>query len=108
MLITLGQVALFSKSKITTSWDKHLQDVIQAHIVSLMFKLMTIVKKFVDLSFEFDRDRNRGRDDLTHNKNIKSKYQPRIILKVVCDFVEHLETATYGLGSKLTWTWDKD
>ena len=57
-LFILSPIALFSNYKLTTSSGKHLEDISHAHIVSLMYKLTTRAKN-TDLSFGFDRDRNR-------------------------------------------------
>ena len=103
-LVNLGPVALFSNYKLTTSSGKHLEDVSHAHIVSLMYKLITTAKDMNDLSIGFDRDRTRRRIELTNNKNIKGKYHVRIYLKDICGYAEHQEKATYGLGYKLTLT----
>ena len=107
-LVNLGPVALFSNYKLTTSSGKHIEDVSHAHIVSLMYKLLTAAKGCDDLSIGFDRDRTRRRNELTNNKNIKGKYHVRIYLKDVIGFAEHQEKATYGLGYKLTLTRNSD
>ena len=107
-LVNLGPVALFSNYKLTTSSGKHLEDVSHVHIVSLMYKLITTAKGCDDLSFGFDRDRTRRRNELTNNKNIKGKYHVRIYLKDVFGFAEHQEKATYGLGYKSTLTRNSD
>ena len=107
-LVNLGPVALFSKYKLTTSSGKHLEEVSHAHIVSLMYKLITTSKGCDDFSIGFDRDRTRRRNELTNNKNIKGKYHVRIYLKDVFGFAEHQEKATYGLGYKLTLTRNND
>ena len=107
-LVNLGPVALFSNYKLTTSSGKHLEDVSHAHIVSLMYKLITTAKNMNDLSIGFDRDRTRRRNELTNNKNIKGKYHVRIYLKDIFGYAEHQEKATYGLGYKLTLTRNTD
>ena len=107
-LVNLGPVALFSNYKLTTSSGKHLEEISHAHIVSLMYKLITTAKGCDDLSIGFDRDRTRRRNELTNNKNIKGKYHVRIYLKDVFGFAEHQEKATYGLGYKLTLTRNSD
>ena len=107
-LVNLGPIALISNYKLTTSSGKHLEDVSHAHIVSLMYKLITTAKDMNDLSIGFDRDRTRRRNELTNNKNIKGKYHIRIYLKDVFGFAEHHEKATYGLGYKLTLTRNTD
>ena len=107
-LVNLGPVALFSNYKLTTSSGKHLEDVGHAHIVSLMYKLITTAKDMNDLSIGFDRDRTRRRNDLTKNKSLKGKYHVRIYLKDIFGYAEHQEKATYGLGYKLTLTRNTD
>ena len=106
--MNLGFFALFSIFKIPTSKGKHLEDLSHAHIVSLMYKLLTSSKNSDDLSIGFDRSRNRRRDELALNKNIKGKYHLRIMLNDVFGFAECQEKATYGLGYKLTLTRNKD
>ena len=107
-LVNLGPIALFSNFKLTTSSGKHLEDIGHAHLVSLMYKIITSSKDSNDLSIGFDNSRNRRRDELTLNKNTKRKYHVKIMLKGVFGFAEHQEKATYGLGYKLTLTRNKD
>ena len=107
-LINMGPIALFSNFKLTTSSGKHLEDISHAHLVSLMYKLITSSKDSNDLSIGFDNSRNRRRDELALNKNIKGKYHLKILLKDVFGFAEHQEKATYGLGYKLTLKRNKD
>ena len=107
-LVNLGPIALFSNYKLTTSSGKHLENIDHAHIVSLMYKLLTSSRGSDDLSIGFDRDHTRRRNELTNNKNIKGKYHVRIYLKDVFGFAEYQEKATYGLGYKLTLTSNND
>ena len=107
-LVNLGLVALFSNFKLATSSGKQLEDISHAHLVSLMHKLITYTKDSNDLSIGFDNSRNRRRDELSLNKNLKGKYHVKIMLKDVFGFAEHQEKATYGLGYKLTLTRNKD
>ena len=107
-LVNLGSIALFSNYKLTTSSGKHLENIDHAHIVSLMYKLLSSSKESDDLSICFDRDRTRRRNELTNNKNIKGKYHVRIYLKDVFGFAEYQEKGTYGLGYKLTLTRNSD
>ena len=67
-LVSLGRIALFSNFKLTTSSGKHLEDISHAHLVSLMYKLITSSKKSNDFLIGFDRSRNRKRDELAQNK----------------------------------------
>ena len=107
-LVNLGPIGLFSNYKLTTSSGKHLENIDHAHIVSLMYKLITSSKGSDDLSIGFDRDRTRRRNELTNNKNIKGKYHVRIFLKDIFGYAEYQEKATYGLGYKLTLTRNTD
>ena len=107
-LVNLGPIALFSNYKLTTSSGKHLENIDHAHIVSLMYKLLSSSKGSDDLSIGFDRDRTRRRNELTNNKNIKGKYHIRIYLRDVFGFAEYQEKGTYGLGYKLTLTRNTD
>ena len=107
-LVNLGPIGLFSNYKLTTSSGKHLENIDHAHIVSLMYKLLTSSKGSDDLSIGFDRDRTRRRNELTNNKNIKGKYHVRIYLKDIFGYAEYQQKATYGLGYKLTLTRNTD
>ena len=77
-LINLGPIALFSIYKLTTGSGKHLEEISHAHIVSLMYELLSSSKGSDDLSIGFDRSRDRRKRELTNNKNIKGKYHLRI------------------------------
>ena len=107
-LVNLGPISLFSNYKLTTSSGKHLENIDHAHIVSLMYKLLTSSKGSDDLSIGFDRDRGRRQRELTNNKTQKGKYHVRIYLKDVLGFAEYQEKGTYGLGYKLTLTRNTD
>ena len=107
-LVNLGPIALFSNYKLTTSSGKHIENFDHAHIVSLMYKLLTSSRGSDDLSIGFDRDRNRRQRELTTNKSQKGKYHVRIYPKDVFGFAEFQEKGTYGLGYKLTLTGNTD
>ena len=93
-LVNLGPIALFSNFKLKTSSGKHLEDIRHAHLVSLMYKLITSKKDSNDLSIGFDYSLNRRRDELALNKNIKGKYHVKIMPKDVFGFAEHQQKAT--------------
>ena len=107
-LVNLGPIALFSNYKLTTSSGKNLEEISHAHIVSLMYKLLTSIKDGDDLSIGFDRNRGRRKNELSYNKTIKGKYHIRIYLKDNFGFAEYQEKGTYGLGYKLTLTRNTD
>ena len=67
-LVNLGPIALFSNYKLTSSSGKHLEEISHAHIVSLLYKLLSSSKDSDDLSIGFDRNRRR-KNELTNNKN---------------------------------------
>ena len=107
-LVNLGPIALFSNFKLTTSSGKHLEDISHAHIVSLMYKLISSSKGSDDLSIGFDRSSARRQEVITKKKNVKDNFHFRIMLRDVFGFAEHQGKATYGLGYKLTLTRNKD
>ena len=93
-LVNLGPIALFSNYKLTTSPWKHLENIDHAHVVSLMYKLLTSSKGSDHLFIGFDRDRNRRQRELTNNKTQKGKYHIRIYLKDVFGFAEYQDKGT--------------
>ena len=103
-LINLGVIALFSFYKLATSSGKRLEDINHAHIVSLMYKLLSSSKESNDLSIGFDCNRDRRKREITNNKNIKGEFHLRIHLGDFFGFAEQQERGTYGLGFKLTFT----
>ena len=107
-LVNLGRIALFSNHKLTTSSGKHLENIDHAHVVSLMYKLLSSSKGSDDLSIGFDRDRTIRRNELTNNKQIKGKYHVKIYLKDVFGFAEYQEKGTFGLGYNLALTRNTD
>ena len=107
-LVNLGPIALFSNYKLTTFSGKHLENIDHAHIVSLMYKLITSSRGSDDSSIGFDRDRGKRLRKLTNNKSQKGKYHVRIYLKDVFGFAQNQEKCTYGLGYKLTLTRNTD
>ena len=52
-LVNLGPSALLSNYKLTTSSGNHLEEISHAHIVSLMYELLTSSKDSDDLSIGF-------------------------------------------------------
>ena len=88
-LVNPAPIALFSNFKFTTSSGKHLEDFSYAHLVSLMYKLITSSKRSDDSSIGFDRSSGRRRDEMTKNKNVKGKYHLRFMVKDVFGSAEH-------------------
>ena len=103
-LDNLGPIALFSNFKVTTRSRRHWEDIIYAHIVSLMYKLIISSGGSDDLSIGFDRDCGRKLRELSKNKNQKGKDHVRIYLKDVFGFAEHHVKASYGVGYKISST----
>ena len=54
------------------------------------------------MSIGFDKVSGRRKDELAPNKNTKSEYHLRIVLKDVFGFAEHQEKSIVGLNYKLT------
>ena len=62
-LVNVGPIALFSNFNLETSSGKHLEDISHAHIVSLMYILITSSRGSDDLSISFNRSTARQQDD---------------------------------------------
>ena len=107
-LINLGPICLFSNYKLTTSSGKHLENTEHAHIVSLMYKLLSSSRDTDDLSIGFDRSRDKRKRELLDNKTQKGKFHLRIYPKDVFGFAEYQETGTFGLSYRLTLTRNTD
>ena len=71
-----------------TSSFNHLEDLSQAHIVTLLLELLTSAKDFEYLSEGFDRDCDRTQRDLTFLKSWNGRYGVKIMLKSVFAFAE--------------------
>ena len=93
-LVNEGPIALFSNYKLQSSSGKHLEEINHAHIVCLMYKIITSARNTNDLSIGFDHDRGRRQRELTNNKNIKGTYHVTIMLKDIFGFAEHQEKGT--------------
>ena len=106
-LINLGPIALFSNYKLTTSSGKHLENIDHAHIVSLMYKLLSS-SRGDDLSIGFDRSGDRRKQELLNKKTQKGKFHLRIHLKDVFGFAEFQEVGSFGLSYRLTLTRNTD
>ena len=72
-LVNLDSIALISNFIITTSSGKHLEDINHAHLVPLMYTLLTSSRGIDDLLLGFHRDRDVRRDELAKNKKIEGK-----------------------------------
>ena len=107
-LINLGPIALFSNYKLTTSSGKHLENIDLAHIVSLMYKLLSSSRDSDDLSIGFDCSRGKRKRELLNNKTQKGKFHLRNYLKDVFGFAEYQEVGTFGLSYRLTLTRNND
>ena len=90
-LINLAVVAFSNKFNLTSSSGKHLETIDHAHIVSLMYQLLTSSRDSDDLSNCFDRNHDKRKRELTINKNVKEKYHVRSYLKDVFRFAGHQE-----------------
>ena len=106
-LVNIGVIALFTVYILARSSGKHLEENNLAHIVSLMYKLLSSSKESDDFSIGFDRNRDKRKREITNNKNTKGKNHLRICLEVFA-FAQHQETATYGLGYIITLTRNSD
>ena len=103
-LVNDGPIAFFSNYKLQSSCGKHIEEFNHAHIVCLMYKLLTSSRITDVLTIGSDRDRGRRQRELTNNKNIKGKYHVTLMLNDMIGFAEDQDKGRYGLGYKLTLT----
>ena len=66
--MNLGPIAFFSIFKLATSSGKHIEEINHAHIVCLMYKLLTSSRGSNGLSIGFDRSFHRREHELTKIK----------------------------------------
>ena len=107
-LINLGPIALFCNYKLTTSSGKHSENIDHAHIVFLMYKLLSSSRDGDDLSIGFDRSSDRRKREFLNNKTQKGKFHLRIYLKDVFGVAEYQEKGIFGLSYRLTLTRNTD
>ena len=58
-----------------------MEDISHAHIVSSMYKLVTLSRGSDDWFIGFERDRNKKQREITEIKNVNGKHHVRIMLK---------------------------
>ena len=73
-----------------------------------MYKLSTSARGSDNLSVGFDPCRDRRKQELTNNKNIKGKYHVSIYLREVFGFAQWQDKETMGLGYKVSLTRNTD
>ena len=76
----LGPIALFSNYNITSSSGKHLEDINHALIVGFLYNFLTSTRGCDDLSIGFDRSRDRRKQELKKNKDIKGTHFEKMFL----------------------------
>ena len=81
-LVVLDPLALFRTYRLTTSSGKHLEEINHAHIVCLMYKLITSRRGSDDLSNGLDRSRDRRKQELTKNKKNKRQTSSNNYVKI--------------------------
>ena len=92
-------MVFFSNHKLTTSSGKQSKDISHAHIVSLMYTLITSARDTDDLSDGLDRDRGTRQREATKNRTQKGIFYLKIMLKdFFFRFADYQEKSTYGLG----------
>ena len=107
-LINLGPMALFDKFRLTSSAVQKIEEIDKAHVICLMYKLISSSRDSDDLSIVFHRSNGVHERELTIIKTTKGNYRVRIYLKDVFSFAEHQDNCNYGLGCKLTLQRKKD
>ena len=102
-LVKLGPTALLTKYKLTSSSGKEEEEIDNAHVICLIYKLIWSSRDSDDLSIGFHRNIEARERELTNKKSTKWNYHLRIYSKDIFGFAKHQDNCTYGLGYKLTF-----
>ena len=86
----------------TSFSGKEIEEIDNAHVISLMHKLLSSSRNCADLSIGFHRSIDARERELNNIKTTKGNYHVRIYLKDNFGFAERQDNCTYGLGYKLT------
>ena len=100
-LVNLGPIAFCNKNKLTSSPGKEREETDNAHVVCLMYKLISSSRDSDDLSIGFHRSIEAQEKALTNNKKTQGNYHVRNCLKDIFGSAEHQNNCAYGLGYKL-------
>ena len=101
-LVNLGPTASINKYRLTSFSGKEIEEIDNAHVISLMHKLLSSSRNCDDLSIGFNRSIDARERELNNIKTTKRNYHVRIYLKDNFGFAERQDNCTYGLGYKLT------
>ena len=102
-LVNLGPIALLIKYRLTSSSGKKKEEIDNAHVICLMYKLISSTRDSDDLSNCFHRSIEAREKELTHCKTTKGNYYVRIYFRYLFfGFGEHQDNCTYRLGYKLS------
>ena len=93
-LTDFGPFALFNECRLTSSSGKEIEEIDNAHVICLMYKLIASSRDSDDLSNGFHRSIAAGERELTICKTIKGNNHDRIYLKDVFVFAERLNKCT--------------
>ena len=82
----------------TSSSGTEVEEIDNAHVICLLYKLISSSRDSVDLSIGFHRSIETRERELNINKTTRGNYHVRNHLKDVFGFAEHQANASYGLG----------
>ena len=97
-IVNLGPITLFNKYRLTSSSGKEIEDTDNAHVICLMYKLISSSRDSDDLPIGFQRSSGVPERELSKNKQTKGISHVRIYLIDMFSFAEHQNKCTYGLG----------
>ena len=106
--VNLGPFVLFIKHRLTSSSDNGLEEIDNAYVSCLMYKILSSSRDCDDLSNGFHRSVETRWRELTKNKTSEVNYHVRIYLKGIIGFPEHQDKWTCGLGYTTTLQENKD
>ena len=77
-LVNLGSIAFFIKYRLTSSSGKEIKETDNAHIICLMYNILSSAKDNDDLSVGFHGSTEARERELTINKSTKGNFNVRI------------------------------
>ena len=97
-LVNLGSFASFGKYRLRNASVKEKEEIDNAHVICLMYRLLSSSGDNDDFSVGFNGSIETLETELANIEGTKGNYLVRVYLKDVFAFAEHHDTCTYGLG----------
>ena len=101
-LVNLGPIAFFNNYRLENCSRKETEEIDDAHLICLRYKLISSGRDSDSLSTGFHRANEVREKEVTTKKTTRGNYHVRNPLRDVFGFAEHRKIASYDLGHELT------